>query len=115
MCRTLAEQICASIQSLVPAVSTTENSVSSRAGKVYLDPSQNDYADTLASVYSVRPYHQPTVSAPLEWKEVNGKLDPAKFDIRSILERIKKKGDLFEGVTDGQTRKKNSTILKKFL
>ncbi len=68
VCRAIAEKMCYEIQALVPVVSTIENSVSSRGGKVYLDPSQNDYANTLASVYSVRPFHLPTVSTPLEWK-----------------------------------------------
>jgi len=74
VCRTLAGQICSDIHAFLPGVSTTENKIASRDGKVYLDPSQNDYADTLASVYSVRPNHQPTVSTPLERKEVNVKL-----------------------------------------
>ena len=42
------------------------------------DPSQNDEADTIASAYSVRPFHIPTVSTPMEWKEVKPGLDPGK-------------------------------------
>jgi bifunctional non-homologous end joining protein LigD len=114
MCRTLAEQICNDIQAFAPGVSTTENSISSRGGKVYLDPSQNDYADTLASAYSVRPYHQPTVSAPLEWKEVNPKLDLSFFKIHNILSRIKKKGDLFADIFNSQVMIRNNRILSKF-
>ena len=95
VCRILAGQICSDIHALVPGVSTTENRISSRSGKVYLDPSQNDYADTLASVYSARPYYQPMVSTPLEWKEINARLDLTAFSIKNILSRITKKGDLF--------------------
>jgi bifunctional non-homologous end joining protein LigD len=113
--RKIAEKICQMIHDLAAEITTTEITVSKRGNKLYIDPNQNDEADTVAAVYSVRPARLPTVSTPLEWKEVNGKLDPTKFNIRSILERIKKKGDLFEGLMDGQTRKKNSTILKKFL
>ena len=109
----LAEQICAGIQALVPGVSTTENSISSRGGKVFLDPSQNDYADTLASVYSVRPYHQPRVSAPLEWKEVNTKLELSAFSIKNMLSRIDKKGDLFAGLFDKKLTIRNNRLLNK--
>ena len=111
--RSLAEKICAGIHELVPESSTIANSISSRGGKVYIDPSQNDYADTLAAVYSVRPFHIPTVSTPLEWKEINTKLKPSSFTMRTTLKRIKSKGDLFEGVFDARTAIANSKILKK--
>lgn len=112
MCRTLAEQICAGIHALVPRVSTIENSISARGDKVFLDPSQNDYADTLASVYSLRPYHQPRVSAPLEWKEVNTKLDLSSFTIKNALSRIDKKGDLFAGLFDKKLMIRNNRNLR---
>lgn len=83
--------------------------------KLFIDYNQNDEADTIAAAYSVRPAKLPTVSTPLEWKEINSKLDPKQFDIHNILDRIKKKGDLFKGVTDEKIRKKNAAILKKLL
>lgn len=113
--RNIAEKICRRINNLLPEITTLETSVSKRGNKLYIDPNQNDEADTLAAPYSVRPAALPTVSTPLEWKEVNAKLYPKKFDIHSISDRIKKKGDLFEGVMDEKIRKKNSTILKKLL
>jgi bifunctional non-homologous end joining protein LigD len=61
------------------------------ATKLFVDPSQNDYADTLASVYSVRPYKHPTVSTPLEWKEVKDKLDPGKFTMDTFRSAWKRK------------------------
>ena len=112
-CRTLAEQICIDIQAFVPGESTAENSISSRAGKVYLDPSLNDYADTLASVYSVRPYHQPTVSTPLEWKEVNVKLELSAFSMRNIMSRIAEKGDLFADILNKRIMDRNNRVLAK--
>jgi bifunctional non-homologous end joining protein LigD len=111
--RSFAEYICSGIHDLVPAASTIANSISSRAGKVYVDPSQNDYADTLAAVYSVRPYHIPTVSTPLEWKEINNRLVPSSFTIDNTLKRILKKGDLFYGVLDQRNRNHNNSILNK--
>jgi bifunctional non-homologous end joining protein LigD len=98
--RSIAEHICCEIAKLVPDAATFANSINSRGDKVYVDPSQNDYADTLAGPYSVRPWHIPTVSTPLEWKEINDKLIPSSFTIETILPRIKKKGDLFKGVLD---------------
>jgi bifunctional non-homologous end joining protein LigD len=113
--RDIAEEICNHINKLLPEITTTEISVSKRGDKLYIDSNQNDEADTVAAPYSVRPAEQPTVSTPLEWKEVNKKLDPKKFNIDSIADRLKKKGDLFEGVMDEKIRKKNSSSLKELL
>src|SRR5256885_3175101 len=35
------------------------------------------------------------VSAPLKWDEVTKKLDPLKFNIRNMPDRVSKLGDLF--------------------
>jgi len=113
--RTITEQICAAIHDLAPKSSTIENSISQRHDLVYVDPSQNDYADTLAAPYSVRPFHIPTVSTPLDWKEINRRLDPSSFSIDNTLARLKKKGDLFAGVLDKRIATANMKILKKFL
>jgi bifunctional non-homologous end joining protein LigD len=112
-CRLLAEEICAAIHDLVPDTSTIQNSISSRGGKVYLDPSQNDYADTLASAYSVRPYHQPYVSTPLEWKELNANLELSAFTMKNTLSRIRNKGDLFATLLDKKRMEQNNRALKK--
>ncbi len=113
--RTIAENICEEIHQLVPDITTTEISIAARGNKLYLDPNQNDEADTVASAYSIRPYHIPTVSTPLEWKEVNEKLDSSAFTIKTILKRIEKKGELWEGIMDKKIRMGNSKILKRYL
>ncbi len=113
--RDIAEEICKRINKLLPEITTTEITVSKRGDKLYIDPNQNDEADTVAAPYCVRPAVLPTVSTPLEWKEVNKKLDPKKFDINTISERLKRKGDLFARVMNEKIRKKNTVILKKLL
>ncbi len=113
--RTMAEQICRAIVEMVPQQATIANSINSRGNKIYADPSQNDYADTLASPYSVRPWHIPTVSTPLEWKEISHKLNPANFTTATILPRIKKKGELFKAVLDRKIALANTGKLLKLL
>jgi bifunctional non-homologous end joining protein LigD len=51
--RLLAEKICQEIADLVPDIATTEVTIDHRGNKFFVDPSQNDYADTLAAAYSV--------------------------------------------------------------
>ncbi|SEN03328.1 bifunctional non-homologous end joining protein LigD [Mucilaginibacter gossypiicola] len=113
--RNLAEKLCAEIAKRVPEIATTEVNVSHRGDKLFVDPSQNDYADTLACVYSVRPYKHPTVSTPLDWKEVRDQLNPGKFTMDTLPERLEKKGDLFAELHESKWRKHNTKILKELL
>jgi bifunctional non-homologous end joining protein LigD len=99
---------------LVPAITTTEISVSQRGDKLYVDPNQNDEADTVAAAYSARPYQMPTVSTPLEWKEVNDQLDASAFTIPTIQKRVEKKGDVWD-ILNQKTVNTNSKILSSFL
>ena len=66
-----------------------------KKSQVYVDYLQNIEGKTLASAYSVREKPGATVSAPLEWKEINKKLQLMQFTIETMPNRIKKKGDLF--------------------
>lgn len=113
--RTLAEKICEMVCAEVPDIATTDVTIEHRGTKLFVDPSQNDYADTLACVYSVRPYKHPTVSTPLEWKEIKEKLDPGKFTMDMVPERLERKGDLFADLLNGKWRKTNTKILSKLL
>ncbi|MFN2611849.1 MAG: non-homologous end-joining DNA ligase [Solirubrobacterales bacterium] len=74
-----------------------------RRGKVFVDWSQNDEHKTTIAVYSLRARDQPTVSTPLEWKEVEKALrrkdaEPLRFDFTALLKRVARKGDLFAPV-----------------
>lgn len=113
--RKIAEMICEKIHQSIPTITTTAVDIDRRGTKLYLDPNQNDEADTVASVYSVRPFHLPTVSTPLEWKEVNGKLNPHDYTIKTIWKRLEKKGEIFANVLDAKIRKSNSKKLRQFL
>ena len=79
--RTIALNICTAVHKEIPSITTLETSIEKRGNKLYIDPSQNDYADRLAAAYCVRAAHHPTIATPLEWKEVNEKLNPKNFTI----------------------------------
>jgi bifunctional non-homologous end joining protein LigD len=113
--RDVAEHLCKKINGLVPEITTTEVTISKRGSRLYIDPNQNDEADTVVAPYSVRPFHHPCVSTPLEWKEINDKLDPLKFNIYNTVDRIAKKGDLFAGVMDKKIAMNNSVALRMFI
>jgi bifunctional non-homologous end joining protein LigD len=57
------------------------------------------------SVYSLRARDEPTVSTPVEWKEVERALkredpDLLRFEAGDVLKRIDKRGDLFAPVAE---------------
>jgi bifunctional non-homologous end joining protein LigD len=82
---------------------TTEWSKAKRRG-VLIDCNQNGEGKTIASVYSVRPKEGAPVSTPLRWDEVQESLDPASFTMDVVLERVRKHGDVFEGVLKTKQR-----------
>src|SRR2546429_8851293 len=65
---------------------------------VLIDSNQNGEGKTIASAYSVRPRPGAPVSTPLRWDEVNEELDPSAFTMDVVLDRVRRQGDLFEGV-----------------
>ncbi|MFN6962535.1 MAG: non-homologous end-joining DNA ligase [Pyrinomonadaceae bacterium] len=96
----LAARIAKLVAAENPQTATVERSRSKRkATQIYVDHMQNAYGKSVVAPYSVRPRPGATVSAPLEWKEVEKKrISIADFNIETILERIEKKGDLFAAV-----------------
>jgi bifunctional non-homologous end joining protein LigD len=45
----------------------------------------------------VRPRPGAPVSTPLDWDELETDLDPVRFNIRTMPERLGRLGDLFQG------------------
>ena len=55
---------------------------------------------TVVPPYVVRPVPGATVSTPLEWDELEGELHPSMFTIRTVPERLQRRGDLFRAALD---------------
>jgi bifunctional non-homologous end joining protein LigD len=95
--------IAEAVSAKVPGM-TVERSLSSRRGRLYLDCMQNGYGKTVVAPYSPRAIDGAPVSAPLEWSEITKKLDPKKFDIRTMPNRLAKVGDLFAKVFENRVK-----------
>lgn len=96
--RQFAEILVTLVHQKLPEITSIERSPAKRRTKIYLDFLQNSEGQTLAAPYSLRPTPEATVSTPLRWEEVNGRLDPKKFTIKAIFRRLKKYGDLWQGM-----------------
>jgi bifunctional non-homologous end joining protein LigD len=101
--RELCEIVAGAIARTHRGLATTEWSKAKRRG-VLIDANQNGEGKTIASVYSVRPRAGAPVSTPLRWEEVDESLDPTALTMGVVLERIRRHGDLFEGVLTTRQR-----------
>ncbi|GHF69814.1 hypothetical protein GCM10010218_58920 [Streptomyces mashuensis] len=78
-----------------------------RAGKVFIDWSQNASAKTTAAPYTVRLLaDRPGVAAPVTWEEVEACTDPADlaFGPEEVLARFAADGDLLADLTGDAVR-----------
>ncbi len=79
-----------------PDILTAEYKIAKRpAGRVLVDYNQNAWGRTLASIYSVRPTPQATVSTPLHWKEVEAGVTIGDFRVDNVRARFSETGDLW--------------------
>jgi len=96
----LVERIAEAVARENPRTATAERSRQKRRKtQIYVDFLQNAYGKSVVAPYSVRPRPGATVSAPLDWTEVEEKKISIKdFTIKNMLARVKEKGDLFRPV-----------------
>ncbi len=90
--RQLGELIARVVVGEQPEIATIARVVSQREGKVYLDYLQNGHGKLLVAPYSVRPLPGAPVSMPLEWREVNRRLDIRRYTIRNARIRMQRLG-----------------------
>jgi bifunctional non-homologous end joining protein LigD len=88
--RTLGELLARVVVGELPDISTIVRPVKGREGKVYLDYLQNRTGQTIAAPFSVRPLPGAPVSMPLEWKQVNQRLNLLDYTITTVPRRMEK-------------------------
>jgi bifunctional non-homologous end joining protein LigD len=97
--RTWVEQLSKTVGAVVPDLISWKWDVSERSGRARLDYTQNVSNKTLVAPYSPRAAAGAPVSAPIAWEELDDPhLRPDGFTIRTILDRVAKRGDLFRSV-----------------
>lgn len=100
-----AHAVAKALESAHPDLVLSRMTRSLRAGKVFVDWSQNTATKTTVAAYSLRAKARPTVSTPLKWSEVertarSGDPDELIFDAVAVLERVERHGDLFAPVLE---------------
>ena len=97
--REWAEKISKTIGAAQPELVSWKWQKRERRGLARLDYTQNAVNKTLVAPYSPRASAGAPVSAPITWDELDDPdLRPDRYTIRTILDRLDARGDLFRGV-----------------
>jgi bifunctional non-homologous end joining protein LigD len=89
----LAKRVAQQLEQAMPKLVTSTMTKSLRAGKVFVDWSQNSASKTTIAPYSLRGREEPTVAAPRTWDELDDpNLRHLHYD--EVLDRVAKDGDL---------------------
>jgi bifunctional non-homologous end joining protein LigD len=80
-----------------PSLFTFDMRRARRRGKILIDVLRNRRGATLVSPYSVREYPGATVSAPLDWAELERSVYPEDFHLRNVRDRLRERGDPWAG------------------
>ena len=109
---TFAKALALELAGRHPGLITAEYRVAKRPrGRVLVDYNQNAWGRTLASIYSVRPRPEATVSTPVTWREIERGVRIEDFTTTNVPQRVATLGDLWKGLLAASGR----FDLKKYL
>ncbi len=86
--KAFAREVCARMAADSPESYTVNMSKKVRTGRIYLDYLRNDRLATAVAPLSPRAHPGAPVSMPLTWSQVNAKLDPTRFNLRTVPKLI---------------------------
>jgi bifunctional non-homologous end joining protein LigD len=90
-----ANDVANQVAAQVSDIATTERAINKRHGRLYIDAGQNGRGKTVVAPYTLRAVEAASFSAPLKWSEVTRRLDPSRFNIKTLRKRLDAVGDLF--------------------
>ena len=91
--RTLGELLARVIVTRRPEISTIARTIRKRDNKVYIDYMQNRYSQLIVAPFSARAEPAASVSMPIRWSELTGRLSNANYHIKNATIRLKRVGD----------------------
>lgn len=99
----LAHELARALEADHPALAVSTMRKDARAGRVFVDWSQNNGTKTTVSPYSLRGRARPWVAAPRTWDELG---DPGlrHLDLDEMLARAESLGDLLADVDEPEAR-----------
>ena len=86
--KSFAKGVSAEMAADAPDRYLTKISKAERVGRIFIDYLRNDPTSTAVAPYSTRSRPGAPVATPLRWDELGPDLDPKKFDIFTVPQRI---------------------------
>ena len=96
--RAFARDVAKLLASRDPDNLTLEVRKEKRKGRLFLDVGRNAYAQHAVAPYSLRPRAGAPIATPIEWDELNGRLRPSSFTIKTVLDRLSNGVDPWHGM-----------------
>ena len=98
-----SQRVAQHLAATLPEQFTSKLTKALRRKKIFIDHLRNQEGATAVAAYSVRARDGAPVSVPLAWNELSPRRKPPRFDIRTILARLKHlKADPWEGYAERQ-------------
>ncbi len=88
--KAFAREVCQRMAAASPKRYTINMSKKVRPGRIYLDYLRNDLTSTAVAPLSPRARPGAPVSMPITWSQVNAKLDPARYTLRTVPSLLRK-------------------------
>jgi bifunctional non-homologous end joining protein LigD len=91
-----ARQLAVEAEAALPELAVHRMARQLRAGKVFVDHSQNNHAKTTAAPYTLRARHRQTVSTPVTWDELAAAGSPEDLVVLAdeVPARLRRHGEL---------------------
>ena len=95
--RTFAKEVGKIMVEEEPSLYTLNPRKSGRKSKLFIDYLRNGYAQTAVAPYAVRALDGAPVAMPISWAEVNARLSPQKYTLKTVR-RGHTKSDPWKGM-----------------
>ena len=96
--KAFAKAIAEQLERDMPDRYTTTIAKKARTGKIFVDYLRNDKTSTGVAPWSPRAREGATIAMPVQWSELNARLDPKAFTIHTAA-KLLKKPDAWKGLT----------------
>lgn len=99
--REFAQSVADTVAARHPDRLTTAVRKNRREGRILVDVLRNAYAHTSVPPYAVRARPGAPVATPIDWDELDARMEPRRFTLRTVRRRLERDGDPWADISAG--------------